>query len=181
MNIKIILSCIFCLLFLSCKYNQNTNKVIGLSRETEKQKTENNIKNYILEIIKDDYKFLNDSQKKFKYDSFDLNSDGKEEYIIFLQNNYFCGTGGCTYFLLSNNGSLITKFTVSTNPFKVLKNKTNDWFDIVIQINGNNKVLKFNGESYPSNPSLVNNYSKEISEYDVIKVLLADSAQEYTL
>lgn len=121
------------------------------------------VKGFLInDLIKKDIEVMTPEQRNFTYTSFDLNGDGSKEYLIGLQNNYFCGTGGCTYFITTDKGKLINSFTVSRAPFYVLENKTNGWYDLVVYSGSANRLIQFNGKSYPSNPSTL----KDVGELD---------------
>ena len=51
--------------------------------------------------------------RRFIFFEYDLNEDGKKEIFVGLRGSYFCGSGGCTTYLLDNQGNIITKFSVS--------------------------------------------------------------------
>ncbi len=112
-------------------------------------------------LLKKDLNILTDDQREFQYESVDLNADGIDEYFVGFQNNYFCGSGGCTYLLIDKEGNLITKFTVSDAPFIVMPNKTNGWKDLLVSSDNSLHLLKFDGKSYPKNPSVAPKF-KEI-------------------
>ena len=71
-----------------------------------------------------------------------------------LTGSYFCGTGGCTILLLNSDGGLITTFTVTDYPIIVSNTITKNWKDLILYSNGKNHLMKFNGKTYPSNPSV---------------------------
>lgn len=108
------------------------------------------------EIYKEDLSknSIDEISKKFIFFEFDLNEDEKKEIFVGLIGSYFCGTGGCTQYILDNKGIVITKFTVSDYPIVIDSNKSNGWRNLFIPSGGKNRILKFNGKSYPSNPSL---------------------------
>jgi len=107
------------------------------------------------DLLKDDLKLMEKDQRKFQYEEVDLNGDGTKEYLVGFKNSYFCGSGGCTYYLLHNDGSVITIFTVSDTPFiAMIILKTNGWKDLLVTSDGSLRHLKFNGKTYPSNPSI---------------------------
>ena len=105
-------------------------------------------------ILKNDLNLLTPADRKFKYEEVDLNGDGKKEYLVGFSSPYFCGTGGCMFYLLNNDGSVVTVFSVSRAPFIVEGTVTNGWKDLLVESNGKLHVLKFNGKTYPSNPSV---------------------------
>jgi len=106
------------------------------------------------DLLKDELKLMTEADRKFQYEEVDLNEDGKKEYLVGLENPYFCGTGGCTFYLLNNDGSVITVFSVSEAPFIAMFQKTNGWRDLLVKSNGAMRILKYNGKTYPSNPSM---------------------------
>ncbi len=108
------------------------------------------------EIYKEDLSknSIDEISKKFIFFEFDLNEDEKKEIFVGLIGSYFCGTGGCTQYILDNKGIVISKFTVSDYPIVIDSNKSNGWRNLFIPSGGKNRILKFNGKSYPSNPSL---------------------------
>lgn len=102
-----------------------------------------------------DSKALEEKDKKFIQFEFDINDDGKKEIFVGLTGPYFCGTGGCTQFILNEDGSKLAHFTVSDYPVLIDTNKTNGYRDLFIYSGGKNRVVKFDGKTYPSNPSVL--------------------------
>jgi len=110
-------------------------------------------------LLKDELKLMEKDQRKFQYEEVDLNGDGKKEYLVGFKNSYFCGSGGCTYYLLHNDGSVITIFTVARAPFiAMIVSKTNGWKDLLVKSDGSLRHLKYNGKTYPANPSVVQKF-----------------------
>jgi hypothetical protein len=90
--------------------------------------------------------------RRFIFFEYDLNDDGKKEIFVGLRGSYFCGSGGCTIYLLDNQGNVITKFSVSRDV--VIDNKvTNGFKDLFIYSGGKFRIVKYKGKTYPSNPS----------------------------
>jgi len=126
---------------------------------------------FLKDVLKDDLALITEDQREFQYEEVDLNNDGIKEYLVGFNNSYFCGTGGCTYYLLHNDGSVITIFTVSEAPFiAMVTSKTNGWRDILVYSNGALRQLKYDGKTYPSNPSMVKEF-KEIPSDDAYRLL----------
>jgi hypothetical protein len=121
-------------------------------------------------LLKEDIKVLTEDQRYFQYEQVDLNDDGIFEYLIGFQNSYFCGTGGCTFMLINNDGSLITKFSVSETPFIVSNAKSNGYKDLIVSSKGKLHFLQYNGKTYPKNPSVAPDYN-EIPGDDLIRLL----------
>jgi hypothetical protein len=93
--------------------------------------------------------------RRFIFLEYDLNGDNTKEIFVGLTGPYFCGSGGCTQYILKDNGDVLTKFTVSDYPVVVAPDKTNGWSDLYIQSGGDYRVVKFDGKTYPSNPSVL--------------------------
>jgi hypothetical protein len=125
------------------------------SPHNSNKETANKISVFLKDILKSDLDIMSEEQRKFQYEEVDLNGDGIKEYLVGFKNSYFCGSGGCTFYLLHNNGSVITIFTVSDAPFIVMvESKTNGWKDLLVKSDGALRLLKFNGKTYPNNPSV---------------------------
>ncbi len=82
--------------------------------------------------------------------------------LVYVLGQRWCGSGGCTAFLLKPEGSsfaVAQKFTLVRLPIRVLCSKSNGWRDIAMWVRGGGSsghavVLHFNGSRYPSNPSV---------------------------
>ena len=130
-------------------------------------------------LIPDELEFLEPEQRSFRYAQADLNEDGQLEYLIELRNSFFCGTGGCTYFLVNSSGDLLTSFSVSDAPFYVLEDKSNGWHDLVIPRDGVYNLIQHDGKSYPSNPSMEPEVS--LDDLEIAGTLIsASDTREFT-
>lgn len=107
-------------------------------------------------LYKDDLskKIIDDYSKRFIFFEYDLNDDGKKEILVGLTGPYFCGSGGCTQYILDNQGAVISKFTVADYPVVIDTQKSSGWKNLFIQSGRKNRIVKFDGKKYPSNPSL---------------------------
>lgn len=94
----------------------------------------------------------------------DLNDDGYRDVLAYVHGETLCGTGGCNLFILqAKKGTyeLITELTITWPPIRVLESKSNGWQDIAVWVQGGGiqpgyeARLRFDGKTYPSNPSLV--------------------------
>ncbi|SEJ59174.1 hypothetical protein SAMN05518849_11136 [Sphingobium sp. AP50] len=100
----------------------------------------------------------------------DLNRDGHPEALVYAvasadgggQAN-FCGSGGCLLYVLSltaNGYRKVTAITITRPPIRVLPSMSHGWQDISVRVAGGGinpgyeARLRFNGRSYPSNPSM---------------------------
>lgn len=98
-------------------------------------------------------KIIDSNSRRFIFFEYDLNDDGTKEIFVGLTGSYFCGTGGCTIYLLDSQSKLINTFTVAGYPIVIDKNKTNGWKDLFIHSGKKDRIVKFDGKQYPSNPS----------------------------
>lgn len=119
-------------------------------------KTANLVRITLKKLLKEDLekKLINETSRKFIFFEYDLNDDGKKEILVGLTGSYFCGSGGCTQYILEDQGNVISKFTVADNPVIIDSYKSNGWKDLIIHSGGKNHLVKFNGKKYPSNPSM---------------------------
>lgn len=107
-------------------------------------------------MFKDDLSknLIEEPSRKFKFFEYDLNNDQKKEIFVGLTGPYFCGSGGCTILLLDSRGKLVNKFTVTESPISIANTNSIGWRDLILHSNGKDHLVKFNGKSYPSNPSV---------------------------
>lgn len=118
------------------------------------------VRTTLQDIYKDDIakKFIDETSNKFVFFEYDLNDDGTKEILVGLRGSYFCGSGGCTQYVLDNKGKVVTVFTVSDYPVIIDSKKTNGWKDLIIYSGGKNRLVKFDGKKYPSNPSVLEEF-----------------------
>ena len=110
----------------------------------------------INDYLKDDIKFMDKRDRKFQLYKVDLNGDGKDEVFVRFLTSYFCGTGGCTFLLLSNDLKPITVFSVTRAPIFVEHGtKYNGWAVLLVKDSGVFKELKYKNGKYPGNPSVL--------------------------
>lgn len=119
--------------------------------------TANLVKLTLKDHFKDDLakNIIDENSRKFIFFEYDLNEDGKKEIFVGLTGGYFCGTGGCTQYILDNQGTILSTFSVSDYPVVIDTNKTKGWKDLFILSGGKYHIVKFDGKKYPSNPSLL--------------------------
>lgn len=118
------------------------------------------VRSTLQDVYKDDIakKFIDETSNKFVFFEYDLNDDGTKEILVGLRGSYFCGSGGCTQYVLDSKGKVVTVFTVSDYPVIIDSKKTNGWKDLIIYSGGKNRLVKFDGKKYPSNPSVLEEY-----------------------
>lgn len=107
-------------------------------------------------------KFSQD-QTRFRYAFADLNQDGIQDAFVLLQSQDWCGSGGCTLLifkgLADQSFQYISDSTVTDTPIYLLSSSQHGWRDFSVYTRGTGQVLmQFNGQKYPSNPSMLDKY-----------------------
>ena len=103
-----------------------------------------------------------ETEPTYKTEYIDLNDDGIKDALVLMNTPDWCGTGGCSLFIFQgteNNFEFLSSASLIQQPFTVSKTKNNGWRDLIVDVRGGGAtpqtvVLKFDGEIYPSNPSL---------------------------
>ncbi len=101
-----------------------------------------------------DKQLIDSASRNFIFYEQDLNGDQKPEIFVGMMGSYFCGSGGCNVLLFNADGTLNTRFTVTRTPIIVSASKTHEWNDLLLYSSGKNRLVKYNGKAYPSNPSV---------------------------
>lgn len=99
---------------------------------------------------------------RYYYDRVDLNGDNKPDIIVYLVGSYVCGSGGCNALIYTPSGQdyrLISQHTLVNAPILITPQRTNGWKNLVFQVSGGGarasyRIMRFNGRSYPLNPSV---------------------------
>ena len=157
----------FCLLMT--EFTHATNSVCSPAGETDSLTIERIKDKLTGEYLKEDLKIMKADEREFLLEAADINGDGNDEYFIgFFTSFYFCGSGGCSVYLLNNNLELVTAFSVSGESIYILNDKTAGWNDLAIFSGGKYRQLKFNGAGYPENPSLCHAYSGKPEKNGVV-------------
>lgn len=128
-----------------------------LGNQSQNEELAHKVKSYIAGkyLTEGDLRAISEDQRKFQLVQIDLNNDGKNEVFVNFTSSYFCGTGGCTILLLSDQLKPITEFTVTRTPLYVEKAMENGWKEIVTKSGEKWRKLIYKNNSYPTNPSLV--------------------------
>lgn len=113
-------------------------------------------------LLKKDLPAMTKEDRYFYYEAFDLNNDQKNEYFVGFSNSYFCGSGGCSGYILNNDGSLINSFTVTDFPIYVTTTLTEKFYDLIMESSGKFHHIKFSNGKYPSNPSVEPEHKGEV-------------------
>jgi len=91
----------------------------------------------------------------------DLNDDHHPEAIVHLAGPNFCGSGGCTTFVLTETEAgwfSVGRMTVSRLPIYRLPMHHEGWFDLGVYVSGGGiqpsvRAVRFDRGSYRSNPT----------------------------
>ena len=114
----------------------------------------------------------------------DLRDDGKQEAIVYLSSDGWCGTGGCTLLILAPEAKsyrLVTRIPAVRLPIRVLAMKSNGWRDVAV-VTGrplHEALLPFDGKSYPRNASMPP--ARPLSEDAPGKVVMPETVEDEPL
>ncbi|MCD5324531.1 MULTISPECIES: hypothetical protein [Pontibacillus] len=114
------------------------------------------------EALKKEFQIRPEDKVRYYYNKVDLNDDGKPEVFVLLVGPTLCGTGGCSAAIFKEKEgeyALLTRFSVVNNPVIVSDQQTNGYRDILMNVYGGGIVpffarLKYDGSTYPGNPSV---------------------------
>lgn len=92
----------------------------------------------------------------------DLDGDGIEEMLFYVGGPGRCGSGGCDLYVLRNTTDglvVIARTSVTQLPIGVLDTRHHGMRDIVVSVGGGglpygHRVLRFDGRTYPANPTV---------------------------
>jgi hypothetical protein len=104
-------------------------------------------------LLEKDLPAMKKKERVFYYQAFDLNNDKKEEYFVGFSNSYFCGSGGCSGYILNNDGSVINSFTITDFPIYITTSSTEKFYDLIFETGGKFYIVKMKDGKYPSNPT----------------------------
>ncbi|TFV95842.1 hypothetical protein E4S40_06360 [Algoriphagus kandeliae] len=150
--------------------SDSTREEIPIS-QGDQEKIEQLINLKIQDLFKEDLAgdFLDSLDRRYMYYQVDLNEDGISEILVGMTGPFFCGSGGCTLLLLSDQGDFITQFSVVKYPVFVDNESSNGWKNLILYSGGKNRLVQFDGETYPSNPSILPVFERDV---DNLKKLL---------
>lgn len=103
----------------------------------------------------------------------DLNGDGEPEIFVMFQGGLFCGSGGCTSYLLDADGDILNRMTVVKPPVLLAETSQNGWRDFIVWSNGAYRLMSHDSQSYPSNPSLQPVVERDIGERTAMGMVMA--------
>lgn len=92
----------------------------------------------------------------------DLEGDGREEALVYVTGDGWCGSGGCKLMVLEPQGAgfkVRANTTITWLPIGLLATRGHGWRDITVTYAGGGvdpgyvAVLRFNGTRYPEDPN----------------------------
>ncbi|WP_319784062.1 hypothetical protein [Oceanisphaera sp. IT1-181] len=108
--------------------------------------------------------FTEQADLEYQHAFMDLNHDGVEDALVLLAGSDWCGSGGCALLVLKGQvlgqqaeGSsfeVISRSTVTRPPIRVGKSESEGWQNLIVHSDGAEKLLQFDGNRYPPNPSM---------------------------
>ncbi|AYE33044.1 hypothetical protein [Clostridium septicum] len=119
-------------------------------------------RNYKIErCLEKEYNLIPGVDKfSYYYNKIDLNDDNRSEVIIYLEGPEFCEKNGGSVIVLSDFNEeyrVISKIKNVQTPIIISNESTNGYKNIIVKTKEKNKIsfriLKFNGNSYPANPT----------------------------
>ncbi|MDN3698504.1 hypothetical protein QWY97_14280 [Vibrio cortegadensis] len=164
MNIRKLSGMLFLLSFMGCSTVETTptnTSPSTVAADPDKAEIETWIDK---SILAPEGLSIEQNQIKYLTGSVDLNRDGDVEHLVLIQDRYFCGSGGCTAVMFDSVGKVINRITVARTPITLANSYRNGWQDFIVWSNGAYRLMSYNGESYPSNPSLEPKIDRETSE-----------------
>lgn len=120
------------------------------------------IRKQLTVLLKKDLPAMTKDGRYFYYEEFDLNNDKKNEYFVGFSNLYFCGSGGCSGYILNNDGSVINHFSVTDFPIYVTTSSTEKFYDLIVESGGKLHNVNMKNGKYPSNPSIEEKWKADL-------------------
>ena len=113
------------------------------------------------QAIREYFKINNTSpdNTKYRWLTYDLNGDGKEELFAQLD---WCGSGGCTLLIFEHhqdNWRFNSRVTLAKGDIRLGKSQNHGWQDLIFNVSGGGATpakhtLSYSGMSYLLNPSI---------------------------
>ena len=144
------------------------------------EKTVKLIQKQLQVLLKKDLPAMTKEDRYFYYEAFDLNNDKKNEYFVGFSSSYFCGSGGCSGYILNNDGSLINSFSVTDFPIYITTSSTEKFFDLLMKSGGTFHLVKMKNGKYPSNPSVQQVWKGEVPKSTKVLEINGKKLEKYS-
>ena len=105
---------------------------------------------------------LGRSTYSYAYDRVHLRDGTESETLVYLPAPDDCGSGGCTSLVFAQRGGnyqLVSSISLTRPPVIVSSHRTHGWKDLIVFVSGGGiepgyyAVLRFDGKTYPENPT----------------------------
>jgi hypothetical protein len=92
----------------------------------------------------------------------DLNGDGRSEVLVYLEGVGWCGSGGCSLYVLQRSGShfrIRSEIGLVQERIGVLATRRHGWRDLAVEVHGGGilpgymAAVPFDGRAYAENPT----------------------------
>lgn len=100
---------------------------------------------------------------RYRWSRVDLDGDNRPEIVATVLGPMVCGTGGCPLLIFRDAGpgqlELVTQLSLFKEPLIVTEQRHNGWKDLITRVrvdagSGYHALLRYDGRSYPTNPSV---------------------------
>ena len=103
-----------------------------------------------------------DPLPRYRYAITDLNCDGLDDAVVLVSDSHYCGSGGCVLVIFKGTEygfEVISRSTITREPIFRLTETFAGWHTLSVLVSGGGihagqVLLRFNGETYPYNPSM---------------------------
>jgi hypothetical protein len=121
------------------------------------------LKNFLRYYLADSH-IPDDTMTRYVAAFADLKDEGTRQVIVYFTDQRSCGSGGCTTLILAPENSsyrVVTAITIGWPPIRVLSTKSNGWHNLGLWVRGGGirpgyeAELRFDGHTYPTNPSIL--------------------------
>jgi hypothetical protein len=142
--------------------SEPTSVTTTTSSSTTAPTSEDSLTAFLISYVKNTY---GDNIGEVKYfNAFvDLAGNGTKEAVVYLAGPEICGSAGCDTLVLMPDGStyrVVATIGISRPPIEVLPTSSNGWHDLAVWVQGGGiqsgyeAQLRFNGNTYPNNPTI---------------------------
>jgi hypothetical protein len=103
----------------------------------------------------------NPADMTYKVALADLNGDQYQDALVLMTGSYWCGNAGCNLLVFKGTDKtagfqFVSDSTLVRDPIIVSDTVTNGWHDLILDVKSvSNVALKYDGKTYPSNPSMI--------------------------
>jgi len=169
--IFVLLICFVCLLLSPFKCN-------GQQPGSSAEYSEKALKQFLQKELNDPG-FDPDKTTRFSSAIIQSDSTTKEEIVVYISGRTWCGSSGCRMLVLQPYGTsftLIGETTITRLPIRILRSSSHGRADIGVWVQGGGiqpgyeAALRFDGRSYPSNPSVAP--ARRLSAKEAGKVII---------